>query len=73
MTHLAEALGGLAADALGGRVGSEQLGVRGFDLPEFVHQRVVGGVGDLRRVENVIQVLVAAQFGAQLLGAPGGR
>jgi hypothetical protein len=39
--------------------------VRGLDALELVHQRVVGGVGDLRRVENVIQVLVAAQFGAQ--------
>jgi hypothetical protein len=42
-------------------------------LLQLVHQRVVGGVGDLRRVENVVQVLVAAQFGAQLLGALGRR
>ena len=70
---LAEALGGLAADALGGRVGGEQLGVRGFELLQLVHQRVVGGVGDLRRVENVIQMLVAAQFGAEFGGALGRR
>jgi len=43
--------------------------VRCLDAFEFVHQRVVGGVADFRRVENVIQVLVAAQFGAQFVGA----
>jgi hypothetical protein len=58
-------LGRFAAHALGGRVGSHEFGVLGLDALELVHQRVVGGVGDLRRVENVIQVLVAAQFGAQ--------
>ena len=38
---------------------------------QLVHQRVVVGVGDLRRVENVVEVLVAAQFGAQFFGALG--
>ena len=69
--HLAKALGRLAAHALGGRVGGDELGVRCLDAFEFVHQRVVGGVADFRRVENVIQVLVAAQFGAQFVGALG--
>ena len=73
MRDLAEALGGLAADALGGRVGREQFGMRGLDALELVHQRVVGGVADLRRVENVVEVLVAAQFGAQFGGALGRR
>jgi hypothetical protein len=66
---LLEALGRLAADALGGRVGREQLGVRGLDALELVHQRVVLGVGDLRRVEDVVEVLVVAEFGAQFFGA----
>ena len=56
-----------------GESGVSKLGVRGFDGLELVHQRVVLGVGDLGRVEDVIQVLVAAQFGAQLLGTLGRR
>ena len=71
MAHLLEALGGLAADALGGRVGGEQLGMRGLEALELVHQRVVLGVGDLGGVENVVEVLVAAEIGAELLGALG--
>ncbi len=45
--------------------------MRGLDRLQLVHQRVVLGVGDLRRIEDVIEVLVAAQFGAQFLGAIG--
>jgi len=71
MAHLPEALGRLASDALGGRVGREQLRVLGLNPLQLVHQRVVGCVGNLRRIQNVIQVLVAAQFGAQFLCALG--
>ena len=39
--------------------------MRGLNALQLVHQRVVLGVGDLRRVQHVIQVLVAAQFRAQ--------
>ena len=39
----------------------------GFDALEIDHQSVVLCVGNLRRVENVVQVLVVAEFGAQLL------
>ncbi len=41
VANFLEALGRLAAYALGGRVGGEQLGMGGFDLLELVHQRVV--------------------------------
>ena len=63
--RLFEALGRLAAHALRRRVGRDQLGMRRFKSLQFVHQRVVLGVGDLGRVENVVEMLVAAQFFAQ--------
>jgi len=34
---------------------------------ELIHQRVVLGIADLRRVENVIQMLMAAQIVSQFL------
>jgi hypothetical protein len=68
VAHLPEAFGGLAAHALGGRVGREQIGDLGLDALQLVHQRVVCSVANLRRVEDVIEVLVAAKFGAQFLG-----
>jgi len=71
VAYLLKALGGLAAHALSGRVGREQLRVRSLDALELIHERVILGVGDLRRVHNVIEVLVTAQFGAQLLSALG--
>ena len=69
VAHLLEAFGGLAAYALGGRVRREHLGMRGFDALELVHKRVVRGVRDLRRVEDVVEVLVTVEFGAQFLSA----
>ena len=38
-----------------------------FQLLQLAHQRVVFGVGDFRLVENVVQMLVAAQLFAELL------
>ena len=58
---------GFAADALGGRIRSEQFGMLGFQRLELAHQRVVFGVGDLRIVEHVILMFVVAQFLAELL------
>ena len=71
VADLFEAFGGLAADALGGRVGGEQLGVRGFDALELVHEDVVLGVRDFGGVEDVIEMLMAAEVGAELVGAHG--
>ena len=68
MRDLFESLGGFSTYPLRGRIGREQIRVRGFDGLQFVHQRIVGSVADLRRIENVIQVLVTAQFGTQMLG-----
>jgi hypothetical protein len=36
--------------------------VGGFELLELAHELVVVGVGDLRRVEDVVKMLVAAEF-----------
>jgi len=72
VTDLLEAFGGFAAYALGGGIGRDQLGVRGFDALELVHEGVVLGVGDLGSVEDVIKMLVMAEFGAEFFGAFGG-
>ena len=65
--RLLEALGRLAAHALRRRVRRHQLRMRRFQPLQLVHQRVVLGVADLGRVENVIEMLVAAKFLPQLL------
>jgi hypothetical protein len=75
--RLDEAFAGLAADALGGRVGRDQLGMLGLERLQAVHARVVLGVGDLGRVEHVVEMLVVAKVLAQgfdlLLGREPGR
>ena len=71
MANFLEALSRLAAYSLGGRVGGEQFGMLGFDPLELVHQRVVLGVGDLRGIEDVVEMLVTAQLGAEFLCAAG--
>ncbi len=63
----------LAADALGGRVGCDQLGVLGLDAPQLVEQRVVRVVLDLGVVEDVVAVAVVAELLAQLEQSPRDR
>ena len=41
----------------------------GLDALELVHERVVVGVRDGGRVEDVVEVLVMAELGAQEFGA----
>ena len=65
MRHLDEALARLAADALGGRIRRDQLGMRRLQRLQLAHQRIVFGVGDFGRVQYVVQVLVVAQLLAQ--------
>ena len=69
MAHFLEAVSRLAADPLGGRINREQIGVRGLDALELVHQGVVFGVCDFRCVEDVVEMLVAAEFGAKFFSA----
>ena len=63
---LGEALFGLAADALGGRVGRDELGVLGLERLEAVHGGVVLRVGPLGGIEHVVEVLVVAEEVAEL-------
>ena len=65
VSDLGEALFGLAADALGGRVGSHEGGVGSFEALQLADEIVVFGVGDGGLVEDVIEVLVVADFIAE--------
>ncbi len=56
-----------AADASGGRVGRDELRIGGFEFFEPVHQPVIGGVGELGLVEDVILIVVVADLVAELL------
>ncbi len=67
MAYLDEAFARLAAHALGGRIGTRQLGMSFLQRLELAHQGVVFRVGDLGRVQHVIQVFVVAQLLAQIL------
>ena len=65
--NLGKSFFGLAAYALRGRVGSDQLRVLGFELLELAHQGVEFGVGDLGGVEAVIEVFVVTDGLAEFL------
>jgi hypothetical protein len=67
VADLLEPLEGLAAHALGGGVGGDELGVLGLEALELVVEGVVLGVGDLRRVLHVVAPVVVADLLAQLL------
>ena len=76
---LHEALVGLAADALGGRVGRDEAGMLGLEHLEAVHEGVVLRVRKDGRVEDVVEVLVVNDLVAEGLdlvegiGRGGGR
>jgi hypothetical protein len=67
VANLLEPLEGLAAYALSGGVGGDELGVPGLEVLELVVEGVVLGVGDLRRVLHVVEAIVVADLLAQLL------
>ena len=71
--HLLELRERLGANALGRRVGREELGMVGLDIPQLVHQLVVLGVRDLGIVEDVVAVVVVVELLAQLFHALLGR
>ena len=58
-----------SGDTLRRRVLGDQVGMRRLELLEFVQQTVELLVGDLRRGENVVAVLVVADLLAELLKA----
>ena len=61
------------ADALRRRVGRDELGVRLLERLQLVEERVVGGVLDLRVVEDVVAVVVVPDEAAELLDPLAGR
>ena len=52
-----------------GESGVIELGMRGLEGLQLLQERVELGVGDLRRVEDVVGVLVAPDVGAERRGA----
>jgi hypothetical protein len=58
---------GLAANPLGRRVGGNEFGVLAFERFQFPVQGVVLGVGDLRRVLDVVAAVVVADLLPQVL------
>ena len=63
---------GAAPTVCVGESGVTRVGYVGLELPELEHQEVVLGVGDLRRVEHVVPLVVVLDQLAQL-GRPGRR
>jgi len=54
-------------------VGESELGMLGFERLQAIRQRVVLRVGQFGRVEDVVQVLVAANLFAQRVDLLAGR
>ena len=63
----------LARDALRRGVGRDQLGMGRLQVAELAHERVVLGVGDLRPVERVVEVVVAGDQLPELVDTFPGR
>src|SRR5690606_8676793 len=68
VAHAAERRQRRGADPLGGRLRRDQFGMVGLELDELAHERVVLGVGDGRRILDVIAHIVLFDLGAQLRG-----
>ena len=66
VTHLSKGGQRRAAYPLGRRVGSDQLGMLGFQRLQLTEQTVVLGVRDARLVEHMVTVVMLIQFSAQL-------
>ena len=64
-----EAFGGTSADALGRRIGGDQIGVIGLELFELVEQAVVFLVGNLGIVVDVVTLFVMTDRVTKLLDA----
>ena len=69
MLDLGEAVGGAAADDLGGRACRAELGMGGFQLAQFLHQRVVLAVADDGGIVIVVALVVEPEPVAEPAGA----
>jgi hypothetical protein len=67
MRHLEKALARLAAHTLRWRIRSDQLRVGSLKRLQFLNQTVKLRVTQFRRIQNVIQVLMATDLVAQIL------
>ena len=67
-----KAVGDAAADALGRRIGGDELGMVGLERFEFVQQAVERLVRDLGRGVDVVLLFVVADGGAKFADAGGG-
>jgi hypothetical protein len=54
-----------AADALGWRVKGDKVRIVGFELLEFVQERIEFGVGDLRSAVDVVSLRMRMSGGAR--------
>ena len=72
MSHLLEPAYRLGANPLRRRISRDELGVVTFEFAQLIKQRVVLIVTDRGIVLQVVALVVAAQLGAELLGAIGG-
>ena len=68
VADLLEQARGRRADGVRRRVGRRQRGVVRLELPQLHDEEVVLGVGDLGRIERVVQLVVVHDQRAQLLG-----
>ena len=57
----------LGTDALGGRIGGDQVGMVGFQCFEFAQQPVVLGIAYDRVVQDVVAVVVVVELAAQAI------
>ena len=72
VADLVERPGRRAADPLGRRVGRREVGERGLERDQLAEERVVVGVGQLRRVLLVVEAVGALDRLGELRVAPGG-
>src|SRR5262245_12070173 len=71
MTVLGERACRRSADALGGTVGGEKLGVLRFGRLERAKEAIVLGAGNLRRVERVVRMIGPLELAAERLHSRG--
>ena len=65
MPHLVEFIGGGSARTLGRGIGRDPFGVLGFDGYQLMQQTIIFAVADDRRIEDVLAVVVLANFFAE--------